>query len=204
MMKPAAFYDRVQAAMEAPPIERHQQLLQLHTEALQTYQTALQQLADNLVQLPLPNTSDRRTIAEIIAHIAAWDRFALLAAGDILAGIRYPRMVANLEGYREPDGSAPAFASIDDFNAYQANKYRTWFWETLRAFAVDTAVTLHALFAHPQLLTAARLEATAPTSKRLQNGTRIEPISMGWSLWLIMLEHLAVEHANLIDVYGTL
>src|SRR5215216_4849422 len=125
-MNAAAFYDRVRTALEAPPIERHQQLLELHTEALQTYQTALQQLTNDLVQLPLPNTSDQRTIAEIIGHIAAWDRFALLAAGDILAGIRYPRMVANLEGYREPDGSVPVFASIDDFNAYQANKYRTW------------------------------------------------------------------------------
>jgi hypothetical protein len=59
------------------------------------------------------------------------------------------------------------------------------------------------LFAHPQLLTAARLEATASVWKRLQNGTRIEPIMMGWSLWLTMLEHLAIEHADLVDVYGS-
>jgi hypothetical protein len=31
-MNPTAFYDRVRVAIEAPPIERHQQLLQLHTE----------------------------------------------------------------------------------------------------------------------------------------------------------------------------
>ena len=130
-MKADAFYDRVRTAMEAPPIERHQQLLQLHTEALQTYQKALQQLTDDLVPQLLPNSSDQRTIAEIIGHIAAWDRFALLAAGDILAGIRYPRMVADLAGYREADGTFPVFASIDDFNAYHVDKYRTWSWQTL-------------------------------------------------------------------------
>ncbi len=43
-MNATAFYDRVRMAMETPPIERHQQLLQLHTAALQTYQTALQHL----------------------------------------------------------------------------------------------------------------------------------------------------------------
>ncbi len=202
-MNAPAFYDYVRMAMEAPPIERHQQLLHLHSEALQTYQTTLQQLTDQLAQQPLPNSSDHRTIAEIIGHIAAWDRFAVLAAGDILAGIQYPRMVADLAGYREEDGTFPVFASIDDFNAYHADKYRAWSWERLRAFAADMATTLHTLFAHPQLLTVARLEATASVWKRLQNGTRIEPITMGWSLWLTMLEHLAVEHANLVDAYGS-
>ncbi|HEU5100233.1 MAG TPA: hypothetical protein VFU22_14490 [Roseiflexaceae bacterium] len=201
-MQEASFYERVGAAMSTPPGERHQQLLRLHTEALQTYQVALQRLSAGVVDRPLAGTSDQRTVAEIVGHIAAWDRFALLAAGDILAGIQYPRMVADLAGYREVDGSFPAFVSIDDFNAYQGDRYRAWPWETLRAFAADTALTLHALFAHPQLLTATRLEATAPSWKRLQNGTRIEAITMGWSLWLTMLEHLAVEHANLVDMYG--
>jgi len=201
-MNATAFYDRVRMAMETPPIERHQQLLQLHTAALQTYQTALQHLTTDLIHLPPAQTSDQRTIAEIIGHIAAWDRFAVLAAGDILAGIHYPRMVTDLAGYREPDGTFPVFASIDAFNAYHADKYRSWPWETLRAFAADTATTLHTLFTHPQLLSATRLEATALVWKQLHNGTRIEPITMGWSLWLTMLEHLAVEHANLLDEYG--
>jgi hypothetical protein len=198
-MHAATFYDRVHTAMQAPLAERHQQLLQLHTQAVQSYLTALQQVTDQHAKHSLPNTSDRRSIAEIISHIAAWDRFAVLAAGDILAGIQYPRMVADLAGYREEDGTFPVFNSIDDFNAYAADKYRAWPWDRLRTFAADTAQTLYALFAHPQLLTAARLDATASVWKRLQNGIRIEPITMGWSLWLTMLEHLAVEHANLVD-----
>jgi hypothetical protein len=201
-MQESIFYDRVGSAMAMAPSVRHQPLLELHSEALQTYQAALLRLSADMAGRPLADTPDQRTIAAIVGHIAGWDRFALLAAGDLLAGIAHPRMITDLAGYREVDGSFPAFASVDDFNAYQSDRYRTWPWEALRAFAADTALTLYALFAHPQLLTATRLEATAPYRKRLQNGMWIESITMGWCLWLIMLEHLAVEHANLIDTYG--
>jgi len=201
-MTTTVFYNDLTAAMALPPPERHQQLARLHAAALRTYRTALDQLTMEAVQRPLPNHSDQRTIAQIIGHIAAWDRFAVLAAGDILAGIHHPRMITDLSGYREPDGTCPTFASIDDFNAYHAHKYQSWSWEQLRSFAQDTATTLYILFTHPQLLSAARLEQTAPFWKRLHNGTIVENITMGWNLWLTTLEHLAVEHAALLDRYG--
>jgi hypothetical protein len=208
-MDTTAFYDRVMAAMAQSPEERQAQLAQLHSEALRAYQSALHDLTADEVQHPLPNHSDRRTIAQIVGHIAAWDRFAVLAAGDILAGIQHPRMITDLSGYREVDGTVPSFANIDDFNAYHADKYQTWPWEQLRPFAEDMATTLYALFTHPQLLSATRLEQTAPFQKRLQNGTVIHNITMGWNLWLTMIEHLAVEHAALLEfarrgtMYGT-
>ena len=200
-MTAATFYDQVAAAMAQPPEERHQQLARLHAEALRRYRTTLERLTAEDVRHPLSNHPDERTIAEIIGHIAAWDRFALLAAGDILAGIHHPRMITDLSGYREPDGTFPAFATIDDFNAYAAHKYQSWAWEQLRRFAEDTAATLYVLFTHPQLLSARRLEQTAPFRKRLRNGTTIPDITMGWNLWLTMIEHLAVEHAALLDRY---
>jgi hypothetical protein len=200
-MNTTVFYDQVAAAMAQPPEERHQQLACLHAELLRRYHTALDRLTAEDVRHPLPDHSDERTIAEIIGHIAAWDRFALLAAGDILAGIRHPRMITDLSGYRESDGTFPAFATIDDFNAHAAHQYQSWAWEQLRRFAEDTAATLYVLFTHPQLLSAARLEQTASFWKRLHNGATIHDITMGWNLWLTMIEHLAVEHAALLDRY---
>jgi hypothetical protein len=123
----------------------------------------------------------------------------VLAAGDILAGIHHPRMITDLNGYREPDGTCPTFATIDDFNSYHAHKYQTWSWQELHRFADDMATTLYVLFTHPQLLSATRLEQTMLFWKRLQDGTVIDEITMGWHLWLTMLEHLAVEHAALLD-----
>jgi DinB family protein len=201
-MNEAVFYDHIVAVMAQPPDQRHQELARLHAEALHTYQTVLDRLTAEDVHHPLPNHPDGWTIAQIVGHIAAWDRFAVLAAGDMLAGIQHPRMITDLSGYRESDGTSPAFTTIDDFNAYHADKYESWSWEQLHRFAGDIAATLYALFAHPQLLSAKRLEQTTSFRKRLQNGTIIHNITMGWSLWLTMIEHLAVEHADLLDCYS--
>jgi hypothetical protein len=198
-----AFYDHVTVVMVLPPAERHQQLEHLHGAVLRPYQTMLNRLTAEEIHHPLPTAPDQRTIAQIIAHIAAWDRFAVLAAGDILAGIHHPRMITDLSGYREPDGTFLSFATIDDFNAYHAQKFQTWSWQELQRFANDMTATLYSLFTHPQLLSATRLEQTTPFWKRLHNGTVIDNITMGWHLWLTMIEHLAVEHAALIDHYRT-
>src|SRR6266545_1560506 len=111
-MNATVFYDYVTAAMAQSPEARHGQLARLHTEALRRYHTVLERLAADDVHQPLPNHPDQRTIAQIIGHIAAWDRFAVLAAGDILAGIHHPRMITDLTGYREADGTFPTFANI--------------------------------------------------------------------------------------------
>lgn len=197
-MHATTFYDHVATAMAAPPQERHQHLLHLHAQALRSYQTVLHHLTADLVIRALPNHPDSRTIAQIIGHIVAWDRFAVLAAGDILAGIPHPRMITDLYGYRDTDGSVPTFATIDDFNAYHAHKYQSWSWPELQHCADDTATTLYSLFHHPQLLSASRLEQTKPFWKRLHNGTVIDNTTMGWHLWLTMIEHIAVEHAALL------
>jgi hypothetical protein len=201
-MNATTFYQQVMAAMAQPPDARHRQLVSLHDQALRKYQVALHRLTADEAREPLPNHSDQRSIAQIVGHIVAWDRFALLAAGDILAGISHPRMITDLSGYRESDGTFPTFATIDDFNAYHAQKYQSWPWDELRHFAEDSASTLYILFTHPQLLSAGRLEQTSPFWKRLQNGTVIQNITMGWNLWLTMIEHIAVEHAALLDRYS--
>src|ERR1044071_139983 len=151
-MDVTTFYDQVLAAMAAQPQERHQHLLLLHEQTLRSYQTVLNRLTADLVILALPNHPDQRTIAQIIGHIVAWDCFAVLAAGDILAGIQHPRMITDLSGYREADGSVPIFATIDEFNAYHAHKYQQWSWQKLQHFADDMATTLYTLFREPQLL----------------------------------------------------
>ena len=202
-MNATAFADHVRVVMALPPVERHQQLQHLHGAVLRPYQTMLHRLTAEEIHYALPTAPDQRTIAQIIGHIAAWDRFAVLAAGDILAGIHHPRMITDLSGYCEPDRTSPTFATIDDFNAYHAQKYQIWSWDELRHFANDIATTLYSLFTHPQLLSATRLEQTTPFWKRLYNGTVIDNITMGWHLWLTMIEHLAVEHAALIDHYST-
>ena len=167
-------------------------LAALHAETLAAYLAAVRDISAQRAAEP---AADGRTLQQVVGHIAEWERFGILAAGDILAGLLHPRMITSLDGFLEPDGNAPAFASIDAFNAYAAARHAARPWAETQALALDTALTLSALFSEPDLLSAGRLEKTLPFRKRLQNGAVIRDIAMGWNLWITMLEHEAVEHA---------
>jgi hypothetical protein len=40
----------------------------------------------------------------VIAHIAEWERFGIMAAGDILTGMDHPRTITDVRGFVENDG----------------------------------------------------------------------------------------------------
>ena len=191
-MNAERFYQRVTTACGLRPAERHARLAALNAEVVAAYLAAVQDITAQRAAEP---AADGRSVQQVVGHIAEWERFGILSAGDILAGLLHPRMITTLDGFLEPDGNAPAFASIDAFNAYAAARHAAQPWAETQALALDTALTLSALFCEPNLLSAARLEKTLPFRKRLQNGAVIRDIAMGWNLWLTMLEHEAVEHA---------
>jgi hypothetical protein len=194
-MEEKVFFDQIAEIMQQPPVERHKALSKLHTTALYAYLTALRTIGSAQAEQRVHSGTETRTLIQVVGHMAAWDRFGILAAGDILADITHPRVVTSVSGYVEPDGQTLNFATVDEFNAYHAAQHATWLWEPMRTWAAEMATTLHALFTQPNLLSAARLEQTLPHRKRLVDDVYLENSTMGWSLWLIVLEHLAVEHA---------
>lgn len=194
-MKADEFYQRIKEHLHQPPLERHAALAQLHTEIATEYLMAIRGISEEEAARPVRSGTDTRTVAQVVGHITEWERFAILSAGDVLADLYHPRMVTSLDGYVEPDGHSRSFASIDEFNAYQAAKHAHCTWPQIQEMALETAATLHVLFTHPHLLSAERLERTMPFRKRLPDGTRIENLTLGWNLWTIVLEHEAVEHA---------
>jgi len=193
-MKAEIFYQQIVEYAARPPNERHALIAQLHTEVMAEYLTAIRAITPEKAVRLVAIGSETRTLAQVVGHIAEWERFIILAAGDILAGIQHPRMVTSLEGYIEPNSDMPTFANIDAFNEYQAAKYASWSWAQTQELAIDTATTLHILFTHPRLLSPERLERTKRFRKRLQNGIMINDIAMGWNLWITTLEHEGVEH----------
>ncbi len=199
-MNRTRFYQEVSVAFALPPQERHQHMSDLHAQILDEYVgRAMAITAADAAQI-VPIEGDERTLAQIVGHIGAWDRFAILTASDILVGVHPPRMVFDVKGYVEPDGTTLSFAGIDDFNAYHARQHATWIWGDIQRFAVDMAQALYAMFASPYLLTATRLENTLTYQKRLKNGTMLTDITIGWWLWLTQLEHAAIEHARELGV----
>lgn len=197
------FYSQLQTAMRLDPSTRHARLLALHREAVDLYERAIGFVSEGRSTEVQPGAEDRRSIAEIVAHIEGWDRFALMAAGDLVAGIRHPRMVTDLSGYLDPAGMAVPFSAIDEFNAYQSSRVQAMTWRELQSAAVKSAKALYAMFEHPNLANANCLEASDLHWKRLQNGVILKPISMGWHLWITMVEHIGVEHRSLLEWLGT-
>ncbi len=190
------FYESIVRIFELPPQERHQQLITLHSQVKNEYVAAIQRITAAAAERPVAVDGDQRTLAQVVAHITEWERFGILAAGDVLAGVQHPRTVTDVKGFVETDGRRIDFADVHEFNRHQAEKYSTWSWPQLQKQAIDTAEIFYELFAHPQLLTAERLEHTKPHRKRLANGQVIDNTTMGWCLWVIYLDHEAVEHAE--------
>ena len=195
-MKPDEIYARLQSAAVLPPAGRHAALLALHGEALAAYEQAVRKITTAQATQRVNTQGDPRTLAQIVGHIEAWDRFSTQGAGDILAGVSHPRAITDVTRYIHIDGTMRDFESVDGFNEWQAEIDQQRSWETIQSAALSAARTFYALFASADLLTAERLQQTNPHHRRMGNGVLIEDIPLGWVLWLLQLEHIAIAHVD--------
>ncbi len=189
-MKAEVFYQKIIAIAAQPPAERRLSLVSLHTDVITPYTNTVRAMTEKDAARV---SSDSRTLGQVVGHIAEWDRFTILAVGEIITGVRWPRIMA-MSGYVEPDGQVREFASVDAFNDYQAKKHAAWSWQQIRDLALQTAATLQVLFTQPSLVSWECLEQTKAYSWRLPNEMSVT-VSCGWYLWMVSLEHEAVEHA---------
>jgi hypothetical protein len=197
-MKAEIFYQKIVAIAAQSPAERRLSLIGLHADVVIPYINAVRVItAQDAVHI----SSDGRTLGQVVGHIAEWERFTVLAVGEIITGVRWPQIMA-MSGYVEPDGQVREFTSVDAFNDYQANKHAAWSWVQIQELAIQTAAALQVLFAHPSLVSWERLEQTQAYCWRLPNEMSVT-VSCGWYLWMVTLEHEAVEHAvdlGIVDI----
>jgi hypothetical protein len=188
-----AFYQHVFEALDQPPRERYASLARLHTAVHAGYVAAVRALSSADVRR---DSVDGRTVAQVVGHMMEWERVAIMAAGELLAGVENPRFFTARPGwgYLDPDGAIVALESLDDFNHYHAERHATWPWARLQELAIRSADVLHTLFTNPTLLSADILEQTPMRQWTLENGAKAA-MSAGWYLWIIMLGHEAVDHA---------
>lgn len=192
------FYRRFAAIAALPPAERFAAMAEFHSAYARPYLATLRAITPEGAARPVP---DGRTVAQVVAHIAEWDRNMLTALGEILAGVRFPRFYSR--NYIEADGSTHSFPTIDAFNAYAAQRHSATPWPELQAFAVDVAETLNRLMTASGLLTPERLETTRPLPATLPDGTKLT-LPCGWLIWLTVIEHEGIEHdADLAIGAGT-
>jgi len=181
--------ERILRAVQLQGEERYQCLLALHREALSRYTAAVRRV-DQRDAARI--SSDGRAIAQVVAHIADWDRYFILAAGEIAAGVQWPQFM-ELNGYVMEDGSRENFAGINEFNAFSALRTADWSWDRIQRMAVQSAQTLFAMYSNPNLLSMEKLE----TTRAYQTEEFGFPLSIpvGIYLWVIAIGHEMEEHA---------
>ncbi len=193
-MRTAHFDECVRAALAQEPVGRREGLAELHDLVYVNYMSSLARLSG--AQAARQGV-DGRSIAQVVGHIAEWERWAILAVSEVLAGVELPRLMS-LRGYPADDAPSRSFSTEDGFNAYQAARMSSWPWERVRAVAIAQATALYGLWARPGVLPLHRIERTRPASWRLGDGSQLT-VSAGWCLWLVTLEHAGVDHA--VDLY---
>ncbi len=189
-MQAEDFYTRYGSLLALQPEDRHAGLCALHAATHAEYSGWLQAITAEAAQSA---SSDGRSIALVVGHVAAWDRFMLQACGEMLSGAPWPGFM-DLKGCLDEDGERRDFESIDAFNAYHADLQRDLPWERIQSEALDRAAAACSVYAQPGLLTPERLERTRPTEWGLPGGKRVRA-AVGWQIWMILMEHEAVEHA---------
>jgi len=188
---PDIFYPWLSRTMNRPMADRHAALVRAHAGLVQDYQACLSRI-DEAAAVAVVQAGRKR--AQVVGHFAAWDRYVLQAVGEILSGCETPRIM-RLEGFLDPEGEARDFASVDAFNAAQTDEMAAWPWDSVRRLAEGCAVRLAALLATSDLPIAEALESTGWHAWNLPTGERLE-VRVGWYLWGVTLEHLALEHVT--------
>ncbi len=188
-MQKDVFYERLAAIFVLPPRRRRARMAELHTQVFNAYRDLVASIDAGQAAR---RSQDGRTVAQVVGHIGEWDRYCILASGELLAGSPNPQLMS-LRGYVEDDGNRRDFKDVSDFNAYQAERHAAWPWERIQGMAIRSAWVLYRLQTDPRLFSSLLLEQTAPYTDRLANGTELVS-TVGWYLWAITLEHEAVEH----------
>jgi hypothetical protein len=189
-MEADLFYQRIVKIAARSPYDRYALLAEFHTELVSHYLNLVRSMT---AQEAGRTGVDGRTIGQVVGHIAEWERYIILAAGEMIAGVEWPQIM-ELSGYQTPDGQLHHFSSEEEFNAYQAARQADQPWEMIRDLALHTALALHTMFSQPALLSPDTLEQTRKYTWRLPNGLKLT-IPVGWYLWMVSIEHEVVDHA---------
>jgi hypothetical protein len=183
------FYDHIEASFQQPPAARIKIFHDMHARIVQDYLAAIRRIDAARAEQAC---ADGRTLKQVVGHIGEWDRYLLLAAGEILAGVTNPQIMQD-RGFLLPDGSELRYAGVDDFNAQIAARQAAAPWSAIQRTAILSAELLERVFTH--VMPAELLDATAPYHWQIIDDRNVDTTA-GWFLWGILLEHEGPGHAQ--------
>lgn len=171
--------------------ERYQSLVQLHQATLDFYLPTIQAITSETATSP---SSDGRPISLVVAHIMAWEEWQAQIFGDPNKKERLQKQM-KLQGYYDTgSGTTVGFKNVDDFNGYSAKRYADKPWNKIQQKAIESALQLQSFFPPtPKPDWIDFLEKTPEYNWKITPGTVLS-VPSGWYLWMVSLEHEAVEH----------
>jgi hypothetical protein len=196
-MDAKSFNNWISDLLNLPPKARHRKMADRHTAFLQEYARLLLSVSDERAE-EMPG-SEGRSLTQLVGLQAAWDRFRLAGAMDLLLGVYPPRSLQEMRGYVDLDGRKLEFISVDEFIRYQAEQQADWTWAQAREFGLQSAGSLQAFFTHPHLLSVQVLEAAPPAPCELPGGRHTDALPMGWCFWITSLRQYLVEHKTRLE-----
>ena len=174
--------------------ERYADLVRLHREALDFYLPAVKALTEKDAE---KLSSDGRLVKLVVAHIMAWEEWQIQVFEDEDDREEHLHQQTKLRGFFDSEKNKIVdFDDVDQFNAYQAKKYKDWKWEDIQQKAIDTALRLQSLFpVDPPTGWIDFLESTEEHLWKLTPDKMIT-VPAGWYLWMVSLKHEVIEHRS--------
>ena len=190
-VNPDRWYRNLVDIAGLPPRPRYDRLVKLHTLTIIDYISHLTSLTE---ESALEIGSDGRTRAIVVAHIMGWEEYQIQVFGDPDKQKRKKEQLQLKRFYDEDNNEYLDFANVDEFNQYQARRYANWKWDDIRKKAIMTARKLQSFF--PEDPTEEWLSFLDQKPKRFWKLTEEYTLDIpaGWYLWMVSLEHEAVEH----------
>lgn len=188
---PNIWYDSLFTIAAQEPEQRYRSLVGLHTQTYREYTDALARMTNQQAE---EISSDGRPRKLVVAHIMGWEEWQLQVFND---GNRMRRLRQQMElrgFYDFATRQVLDFQNVDEFNAFQAGKYQDWTWDKIRDRAVQSATQLRSHFpAQPPVGWVNFLNHTPEHNWKVLPNQELA-IPAGWYLWMVSLEHTAVEH----------
>lgn len=190
----STWYDNLREISRLPAPERYRALVELHKETIEFYLLALERLDGETARQKSKTKGDTRTIAQVVVHIMAWEEWQLQVFTDPQPSLMLPLQM-QLKGYWDGEkGTRVNFANVDDFNKYQAEKYKNRSWEEVKTKAIATARRLQSLFPENPSVEWVKFLESSPAFTWKVTPNLVLTLPAAYYLWMVSLEHAAIEH----------
>ncbi len=171
--------------------QRYEGLVSLHGTTLEDYINALNQITEEQAEAPGVDGRKRKIV---VAHIMGWEEWQTQVFADPQRKERLNKQL-HMECYQDPQTEKMMdFPSVDEFNAHQEKLYKNWSWNDIRNKAIATANHLRSFFPdNPSAVWLTFLDSK-PTKEWHVTKDITLTVPGAWYLWMVSLEHEAVEH----------